>query len=378
MTQTVERTSKEVLNDLDKSVRDFVEKTVSKVNAHNEKINEIQQQADRLEEILNRPSLGLPVNAGKKAKRFAVTPTGQKLPILAKDEQFAAHHPASNQAEQWSIGDFVRQSMGLQTRSNAIVERGTATIETTLAAKIIDDVRKRNTLIQAGSSTIVIDGKTVISKITGDAVIHTHSEGVADISPSLPTFAGVELDPAMLVCQIPLSVEIVADSTNLDQLLRVSLAGAFSRKLDDLGLTTLLGDANISESAAGQDPGLWSGITGAVGSHLANDGDLPQALITSSSEFNARNSQTVTGGEWLGRPDYLSNMSDLHSTAMTSGKGLLGDFANGVLLAMRQDLRIEVVRWNGLTDASHMLVAYLRGGFYVAQHKSLFRILKTV
>ena len=63
-------------------------------------------------------------------------------------------------------------------------------------------------------------------------------------------------------------------------------------------------------------------------------------------------------------------MLDLFTTSMTAGKMVFGDFATGLLLAMRQDLRLEVVRWNGPADATHLLVAYLRGQFYVTQPNS--------
>lgn len=368
MTQTAEKTPVEVV------MSAFSEFKAS----HDRKFDELQQQADRLEEILNRPSLGLPANTGKKAQKFAITSEGRKLPILEKGESFSAHHPASNQEDQWNLSDFVKQSMGIASRQNSALETGAATVPTILASRIIDDIRAKNTLIRAGAMTLPIDGKTIISRITSDPTVYQHTEATADISTSVPVFSPITLAPSMLAAQVPLSVELVADSSNLDQLLRTSLAGAFSRKLDDLGLTTLLADSDIEESASGMDPATWAGIVAATGAHLALNADLPSALICNAAEFNSRNSQTVTAGEWLGRPQYLDGMADLFSTSMTAGKFLLGDFSAGLMLAVRQDMRLELIRWNGLADATHCLVAYARMQFYVTQPKSLFRGLKTV
>lgn len=347
--------------------------------SHDRKFDELQQQADRLEEILNRPSGGMVSSSvGKKAQRYAVTPAGQKLPILMKDESFAAHHPRSSQQDEWSIGDFVKQSMGIAQRQNAALETGAATVPTILSSQIIDDIRAKTTLIRAGSMTLPIDGKTVISRITTDPTVYVHTEATADISTSVPTFTPITLEPKTLVAQVPLSVELVADSANLDSLLRTSLAAAFAAKLDTVGITALLADADIEESASGMDPATWAGIVAATGAHLALNADLPSALVCNAAEFNSRNSQTVTAGEWLGRPQYLDGMADLFSTSMTAGKFLLGDFSAGLMLAVRQDMRLELIRWNGLADATHALVAYMRAQFYTTQTKSLFRGLKTV
>lgn len=226
--------------------------------------------------------------------------------------------------------------------------------------------------------TLPIDGKTVISRITTDPTVYVHTEATADISTSVPTFTPITLEPKTLVAQVPLSVELVADSANLDSLLRASLAAAFAAKLDTVGITALLADADIEESASGMDPATWAGIVAATGAHLALNADLPSALVCNVAEFNSRNSQTVTAGEWLGRPQYLDGMADLFSTSMTAGKFLLGDFSAGLMLAVRQDMRLELIRWNGLADATHCLVAYARMQFYVTQPKSLFRGLKTV
>ena len=356
-------------------------KNVKSFDELRDKFSELQTQTDRLEGMLNYPgNLDITLDnlyGNKKAKRYAVTPTGQKLPILERDEQFAAHHPANNQ-DQWSIGDFVKQSMGISSRQNSALETGAATVPTILASRIIDDVRARNTLIRAGATTLPIDGKTVISRITSDPTVYQHTEATADISTSVPVFSPITLEPKTLVAQMPLSLELVQDSANLDSLLRTSLAAAFAAKLDTVGITALLADADIEESASGMDPATWAGIVAATGAHLALNADLPSALICNAAEFNSRNSQTVTAGEWLGRPQYLDGMADLFSTSMTAGKFLLGDFSAGLMLAVRQDMRLELVRWHGLSDATHCLVAYMRAQFYTVQPKALFRGLKTV
>jgi hypothetical protein len=182
----------------------------------------------------------------------------------------------------------------------------------------------------------------------------------------------------MLVCQVPLSVEIVADSENLDLLLRTSISAAIAKKLDQTGISILLTDSAIEESAESQDTETWAGLLQAAGSHIGLNNEWPKTVISNASDYAKRISQVSGGGEWLVNPPPLATMKDLFSTHMTAGKALMGDFSLGLLLAMRQELRLELVRWQKQGSASHLLIAYMRGGFYTIQPKALYRQLKTV
>lgn len=352
----------------------------SRDKAIHNKIDEIQEQTDRIEEVLNRPGSISSPSAVAQPDRFAVTVSGKKIPVLSRDDQLSNHFRTQvNYGEpEWSIGDFVRASMGVGNYNNSILERGSSTVPTYLTSRIIDDIRAKNTLIQSGALTLPIDGKTVISRIDSDPTVCVHVEGEADITESLPSFSPVELDPKMLVCQIPLSVEIVADSENLDLLLRMSISAAISKKLDQLGITALLADAAIEESATGQDTETWAGLLQAAGSHIGLNNDWPKTVISNASDYAKRISQVSGGGEWLVNPPPLATMKDLFSTHMTAGKAMMGDFSLGLLLAMRQELRLELIRWQKPGSASHLLCAYMRGGFYIIQPKALYRQLKIV
>ena len=59
-------------------------------------------------------------------------------------------------------------------------------------------------------------------------------------------------------------------------------------------------------------------------------------------------------------------------------EAIFGDFSRGVALVLRQELRLEVVRWGKPTYGSHLLAAYCRAQFYTLQGGALYRQLKTV
>ena len=106
---------------------------------------------------------------------------------------------------------------------------------------------------------------------------------------------------------------------------------------------------------------------------------LPTAHISAPADMIARAGQLAsTSGTWLGAPPLLSAMRELHSTGLTAGTALFGDFAAGCAVAMRQELRVEVVRHAKPTSGSHLLVAHMRADFVVLQPGRLFKQLKTV
>ena len=207
------------------------------------------------------------------------------------------------------------------------------------------------------------------------------------MNTSTPTLGAVNLNPQSLIARIPLTMELVADSPNLDAALNATISGAFALKLDQLCVATLLADTDIPASASGQDCATWAGILAAVGAMLAADQDLPRAGIFNSADFIARAGQQAqvyngteltSGGAWLGAPPVLAGMADLPTEGMNSGSAILGSFARGFAIAVRQDIRLEMVRWADGGRGAHELVAYGRLGGYVVQPNALFKQLTSV
>jgi HK97 family phage major capsid protein len=234
-------------------------------------------------------------------------------------------------------------------------------------------------LVEAGAGSIIIDGPTNLARITTSPTVHLHTEGETDISESDVVATAVVLNPKVLAVLIPLTTELVQDSPNLDAVLNMALAQAFAAKVDALGLAALLADAGIPESAAGQDPAIWAKVLEAVGSALALNQGIPHAHISAPADFIARAAQLAsTAGSWLGKPPALAGMAELQTSVLTAGTALFGNFAEAFALAVRSDLRVEVVRHAKPTSGSHLLVAHARIGGIVLQPGKLYRQLKTV
>jgi HK97 family phage major capsid protein len=353
----------------------------NRFDEYDKALEDLKRQGDAIETATAMSQF--PGGGGKKAElsqgRFAIDVNGKHIPVLAKGDKLAASFPAPSGESAWSVGDFVRGSLGLRI-SSSVLERGTATVPQHVSAAIIDLIRAKARIVQAGTLTIPIEGKTHLCKITADPVVYEHAEGVTDIQESVPTFSPVVLDPKSLVALLPLSLEIVQDSPNLDAALNVSIASAFAGKLDSLGIATILADAAIPTSAApGQATSTWAGTLSAVASMLAADQDVPKALICGTGDFIARAGELAAdAGSWLGAPKVLADMLDLPTSGMAAGTAILGNFELGFGIAVRQELRLEVVRWAKSTSASHVLVAYMRAAGYVLQSGALYNQVATV
>ncbi len=337
---------------------------------------QIEREFDELTKRANRPTN--PAAAGDAAdfdprKSFAIDIDGRKIPMLRKQDNWADY--AGDAKSDFDLAEYVRDCM-IGSRKAAT---GPALVTDALSMRIIDDVRRATTIVQAGASTIPIDGPTVLAKVTGDPTVHQHTEGEDDIGESDITLAPVKLDPKMLVALIPLTQEVVMDSPNLNQVLSLGIAAAFGQKVDALSLATILADEAVPTSAAGQDPALWAKCLEAVGAAMAVNQPVPSAMIGSTADFIARASQLAsTAGTWLGKPPVLQNMAELPTTGVDAGTAIYGGFPLGFAVAFRQELRFEVVRWAKASRGTHVLVAHMRADGVVLQPKRLFVQQKTV
>lgn len=317
-------------------------------------------------------------------RAHVVLADGRKLPLLASNEKLADFVQPARGEQQFSIADFCAGAMGLKPM--ATTTSSTATVSPYIGSKIVDAVRAASRVIEAGATTIPLyGGPCTIAKIVSDPTIFQHSEGVADISESDLTLAPIALNPAFLVAAVPVSAELIEDSVNVEQALTMSLAAAFALKLDQLIIAKLLASTDILDSASAENCATWQGVMAALGNALAADQELPGARISNPADFAARHAQqamNVAGTEnvsgWLGCPEVLKPMKDLFTSSMTAGHSVFGNFAKGVGVAIRSDLRLELLRWEKYTSATHILYAHARMDGYILQPKHLYRQLTTV
>lgn len=335
---------------------------------------ESEKRMDQIESKLNLGSLGVFGNHEdeKGAAAFSVKVDGKLLPALTKNQKLARHFPHDNNG--FTVANFVRDEM-----LGAKASSGPALVPEFVGGHIIDLVRASSRVIEAGALTIPISGPTNLAKITSDPTVYEHTEAAADVSESDIGLVPVIANPKTLAAIIPLTMEVVSDSPNLDQVIETSLSAAFGAKFDALSLAVMLADANIPSSAAGQDPAIWAKVLEAVGAAMALNQDTPSAMISNTADYMARASQLAsTAGMWLGKPPVLSSMLELPTTKLTAGTGIMGDFQRGFGVVVREQLKLEVVRYGKPGSVTHLLIATMRAAGIVLQPKRLFIQKKVV
>lgn len=329
-----------------------------------------EKKLDTLEVRIARPGAlsTESIDERPEEQRFAITPDGLRLPLVTKTGRLTDYCERGS-SDEFNMAAFVRGAViGSQKAAS-----GPALVDGFLSSQVIDMVRRKMVLINAGTLTTMIDGPTTFCRITGDPTVHQHTESSADISESDIYLTPVTANPKLLVATVPLTEELVQDSFNLDSVLQRSITAAFAQKLDALGLATILADANIPVSASGQDPADWVACLAAVGSALAADQSIPDAMICSAADFIARASQQAsTSGSWLGKPPALSALRELPTTGVNAGTAIYGGFANAAIIAVRNVLRFEVSRWADSSKATHLLVAHMRADLVMMQPSGLF------
>jgi len=339
---------------------------------HDGKISELEAALKEISLKAGRPNLF--GNSGPASEiKHLQTADGRKLPLLRSEQKFADMF--RSETSEFTIAEFCRDAIIGSTKAAS----GPALVPNAIGSQIIDAVRAQTVVVEAGAGTIAINGPTVLAQLTSGPTVHQHTEAVVDIAESDIIASPITLNPKLLGVLVPLSVELVADSPNLDALLSAALAAAFSAKLDSLCLATLLANTGIPKSTVAQDPALWSKVLEAVGSALGLNQRLPTAHISAPADFIARASQLAsTAGSWLGAPPALATMRELQTTGLTAGTALFGNFVEAFAIALRSELRVEVIRHAKPTSASHLLVAHMRADGVVLQPGKLFKQLLTI
>ena len=346
--------------------------------AREQEAAELRKNINDVEKKLNRPSL--PGMSDDSTALRAKTTNGADCFLLSKGDRLSCrsnpYASSVDDEDEFDLGSYVKEAI---CGGRKAMISGPALVPTRLSDLIVDNVRDLSVVTLAGARTLVIDGPTNLARITGDPTVYQHTEGSDDISESDITLVPMVSNPKLLAAVIPVSEELVQDSPNLDEVIRMAIAASFAEKLDLLSLTKLLSDELILESAAGQDPASWLGVLTAVSDAMAQKQKVPNSLIGAPADFISRSSELAsTSGVWLGKPPALSGMSELSTSVISAGTALFGDFAKGVMTAIRSDLRIEVIRWAKTGKAQHAVVAHCRADGYVIQPGVLYRMLKTV
>ncbi|MFT3963715.1 phage major capsid protein [Propionivibrio sp.] len=329
---------------------------------------------------------------------------GQAVRPLARNDRFA--DTISGRHEQnIGFGEYVKAMVAGTNRQeirDALVEgtdsAGGYTVPRVLMAQLIDAMRAKTVAIQAGAITVPLETeKTTIARLDSDPQAGWRLE-LGAVAESSPTFGAVTFIARSLACMVKISRELLEDSLNIDTALMTAFAGAMAGELDRValfgsgeapeprGLCNTAGILGVSMGENGAAITNYAPMLDALFEVENANASAPTAWVMAPRTSRVLNGLTDSTGQPLNAPEAVSRIPRLvttqvpinqsQGTAHNASSVILGDFSQ-LLIGVRTQLRIEVLRELFSSTMEYAFLAHLRADIAVAQPKA-FAVIRGV
>jgi HK97 family phage major capsid protein len=392
--------------------KDLVGATLEQYQGHITEIRNLDQLIAKCEQVgaiahtEHTAHTRVPVN---HPTTFARDSEGRRLPIFAKGQSMEAYvrqegNHNTDEDGAVSLGGVCR-AMALGGGSPAVRNAlsvgtdsaGGVTVPSILSTQLIDALRARNTVFQAGALTLALDaGKsTTLAAIAGDATATWRAENAA-VNASDMTFSPVVLTPKTLAVTLLASREIVEDSQDIERAILISMAAAFALELDRVAL---LGSGSGSEpKGVSNISGIGSYSMGTNGTTVTSYDPFVQALAVlrganamdpTACIINPRTDLEInllkdSQNRPLTRPQAIANLpflvtnklpnTETQGTATTACHAVMGKF-DELIVGIRDNLRIELLREKYSDNLQYGFLCYLRADIAVRHAASFCKIV---
>jgi HK97 family phage major capsid protein len=406
-----------VRNDMRRAVNQASERLHALVDAADKWTKENQKEYEDLLQVIEGAKCAIQIaegnlsalNMGSKAD--GVTPAawkqnGQTIKPLAKSDRLAAQigHQGIHDGS-FGFGEYVKSMVAGTNRQeirNALTEgtdsAGGYTVPAHLMSQLIDAMRAKTVTVQAGALTIPLETeKTTIARLDSDPQAGWRLERGA-VAESDPTFGAVTFTARSLACFVKVSRELLEDSINIDSAIMAAFAGAMAGELDRValfgsgsapeprGLFNTVGVSSVSMGADGAALTNYAKMLDAIYETEISNASAPTAWVMSPRTSRVINGLTDTTGQPLNAPKAVSDIPRLvssavpinqtHGAANNASPIILGDFSQ-LLIGVRTQLRIEVLREMFADTMEYAFLAHLRADIAVAQPKA-FAVVKGI
>lgn len=270
---------------------------------------------------------------------------------------------------------------------------GGYTVPDALSGAIIDLLRSRSVVFQTGALTVPLTSATnTIAKIASDPVPGWRAENAA-IAESDPTFGAVVMQPKSLAVLVKVPRELLDDSVNINTALPMVLVSALAAEVDRVAL---LGSGSGSEPEGIVN---FSALTSNAFAGGALDSYVPliqarTALRTANSDctgfvMSTRDEGTLaeladSTGQPLQLPPALRDIPMLSTSKMPVDGGagsnesqiIAGDWSR-LLVGIRSDIRVEVLRETFAANHQYAFVAHMRADIG-CEYEAAFTVLDAI
>ncbi len=271
-------------------------------------------------------------------------------------------------------------------------------VPTPLADDVIDLARGYAVVFQAGARTVPMDSKTLsIAKVTADPTAQWLAENAA-ATPSDLTFGEVKLTAQKLVILCKMSVELIEDAGNVDEVVNNAIAQKIALELDRVALNGsgtspeprgILNTSGInSVTSSGFAALSWSHIVN-MESELVTDNTLRGRLSYICDGVGLKNLKSIqkatSTGIFLMDPDgkmngYPVGITNQLPTTSSLHRMIFGNF-DDLLIGLRRELVLEVSRVaadsasSAFTNVQVWIRGYIRADVQLALPQSFCAIV---
>jgi HK97 family phage major capsid protein len=377
---------------------------------------ELGQTIDRAEEAREvEMELSRPIE--RQSGRGPLGPSGggtpaagklERVAVLGKEARFGdwvqQHQPSAEGSEKLSLGGLMRamvcgpaNDVERRALSEGTDSAGGYMVPNILGAGLIDRLRNRSVCFQAGAQLVPLQSDTTtIASIATDPTASWHTENSTE-SPSDPTFGAVTFTPRVLMSLVKASRELIEDAPNAKKALETAFAGAMAVELDRVAL---LGTGTPPEPRGiFNTSGIASVSMGTNGLALSNYDkliDLWEALATANAPepyslvMHPRTAaalaklKAATTNEPLPVPPllapipkYVTAQIPITQTQGTSNNAssIIGGNFGELLVGVRAQIRIEVLRERYADALQYGFLAYLRADVTVTHNASFGKLI---
>lgn len=328
---------------------------------------------------------------------------GRRIQLLGRNDRLADLNNTYRDTDDFGFGEYIAAMVrGTNDAAikNALSEgtdsAGGYTVPKRLLSNVIDRMRSKSTVIQAGALTVPLDTQvTTIARIASDPAAGWRMEN-ASVAESDPTFEGVTFTARSLAVLVKVSRELLEDSANIDQALTMAFAGAMAAEADRVAL--------FGSGTAPEPRGIFNTTNvnsvsmGTNGAQLTSYGKLLDCLYEleldnagkpTAAIQHPRTWRTIQGfadstNQPLQPPPALANLPQLVSTtvpinqvqggASNASSVIVGDFSQ-LLLGIRQEMRIEILREAFASNLQYGFLCHLRMDVAVAHPESFCKLI---
>lgn len=267
---------------------------------------------------------------------------------------------------------------------------GGYTVPEVIAAGMIDRMRAASVAIRAGARTVPLTSDTNhIAKLATDPTPGWRSEN-GPVTTSDPTFTRISFTPRSLTCEVIVSRELIEDSLNIETVLPEVIASAMALELDRValfgtgsapqprGVVNFAGINSIAHGAALESYGPLIRARTAIRSDNSPD---PTAFIMNPRDDGALAELVDTTGQPLRVPSAIEKIPFLATTSVPANEGagtnestIIAGYFPHLLLGMRSQLRIEVLKERYADNMQYGFLAHLRADVALEQDGSFCKI----